>query len=249
MSPSPHRILHVRTGLSAMVALDTFDDLATRVENLLSHGRRIAMTRRYTYVNTAPELAAGLTLDGPPRRWHQNDGGKGLHVTLKPGIRALGFSAYPHDSATEAMVWARYHANKDDRRDMTRIDITGGLPGDGPARDDSLVIRWWNNSAVCTENVIAFDYGSVGPSVLASARQELTNHMANLSGCQPWEIRDLLQRLQSTLERLVFDEDHHHVITVNDYIGIRHPASVRCLFPGPHDHEALCVRSPENRQA
>lgn len=43
------------------------------------------------------------------------------------------------------------------------------------------------------------------------------------------------------------DDDHHHVITINDYIGIRHPASVRCLFPGPHNHEALCVRSPENR--
>jgi len=152
--------------VTAMAALDTVDMLADRVENLLRHGRRMTMARRYTYVDQPPELTAGLTVDGKPHRWSKDDGA-GFTVRLNPGLlTGFGFAAYANDgSATEAEAWMRYHAAEAvhgdwsrRRRDMTLVEITGGLPGDGPARDDKLVIRYWNRDGVCDEVVVAFDY-------------------------------------------------------------------------------------------
>lgn len=149
--------------VTAMVALDNVDALADRVVNLLGHGRRMTLARRYTYVDSAPEVTAGLTVDGEPRRWSGN--GQGLEVRLAPGLLSgFGFAAYPGEADTEAEVWRRFHAAEsmsDDpfkrRRDMTYVEVNGGLPGDGPGRDDSLVIRAWNGDGVCSETVVAFD--------------------------------------------------------------------------------------------
>jgi hypothetical protein len=152
--------------LHAMVALDNIDVLAERVTNLLSHGRRITLSRRYTYIDEPSQVTAGLILDREPNLWHARDGA-GFGVSLKPGLTAgFGFSCYGHDgNTTEKEAWARFHAAEsiaDDwfkrRRDMTEIRITGGLPSDGPARDDRLVIRAWNRDGVCNEVVVAFDY-------------------------------------------------------------------------------------------
>ncbi|MEU8377460.1 hypothetical protein AB0C22_30730 [Micromonospora sp. NPDC048894] len=70
---------------------------------------------------------------------------------------------------------------------LTLIDITGGLPGDGPAHDDKLIIRAVNDDAVCDERVIVFDGGprdadkrtarwlytnALGPVHAEGARQE-----------------------------------------------------------------------------
>lgn len=166
MSAAPERIRRQRH-VTAMAALDTVELLAERVQQLLSHGRRIAMTRRYTWVNNPPEVYAGLLLAGEPKLWHQSDG-VGFHVPLGPGLMAnFGFDAWGYEgSATEADAWVRYHAGKaeaesffDRRRDMTYVEIVGGLPGDGPARDDLIVIRPWNRDGVCDERVIVFDTG------------------------------------------------------------------------------------------
>ncbi|MER7166765.1 hypothetical protein ABT336_11975 [Micromonospora sp. NPDC000207] len=168
--PSPDRILAMRN-VTCMAALDTMPHIAARIRNLLSHGRRITLTQRYTYLDRPPEVTAGLTLDPDARSGgiHESirDDHHHLGVTLRPGLMSgFGIAAYASDrNAVESEVWKRYHAAKDatDRwlkpRRMTRVDITGGLSGDGPARDDKLVIRAFNDDAVCDEKVIAFDGG------------------------------------------------------------------------------------------
>lgn len=166
MTASPDRLRSQRH-VQAMAALDTVELLAGRVQQLPSHGRRMTMTRRYTWTNEPPEVTAGLVLDGEPKLWRQDDG-VGFVVRLAPGLLAgFGFAAYGHEgSATEAEAWARYHAaeaTNDDwfkrRRDMTLVEVTGGLAGDGPARDDLIVIRAWNRDGVCDERVVGFDTG------------------------------------------------------------------------------------------
>ncbi|MFI6228668.1 hypothetical protein ACIBCR_15305 [Micromonospora echinospora] len=158
--------------VEAMAALDTFGLLTARIRKLLSWGRRITVTQRYTYVDQPPTVTAGLMLDTSARRGGISEGGNadGRHfgVALTPGLMAgFGFSAYASDgNRFEADVWKRYHAGKnstefwDRRRNMTQVTINGGMDGDtGPARDDLIVIRAWNSDGVCDEKVIAFDYG------------------------------------------------------------------------------------------
>ncbi len=150
------RVMTQRSHCNAMVALDTADVLAQRVVNLLSHGRRITIVRRYVDRNGTPEVYAGLTPSQEPNVWNRN-GSSGFGVRLdQPGrLHAFGFSAQAGVNDTEEGEWKRYHA--DDRVDMTEIIITGGLDGDGPARDDHLEIRHWNTYGVCEEIVVAFD--------------------------------------------------------------------------------------------
>jgi hypothetical protein len=162
MTASPDRI-RTQRHVTAMAALDTVDLLAERVTQLLSHGRRMTIARRYTYMDCAPEVTAGLTLSSPPRRW-ASDRGRGFQAALSG--TGFGFSAYPGEADTEAEVWARYHAGEaasEDlfkrRRDMTYVEIVGGMAGDGPARDDLIVIRAWNGDGVADERVVAFDTG------------------------------------------------------------------------------------------
>lgn len=164
MTTTATRALTQRT-LSAMVAVDNIDHITQRIRNLLSHNRRITVTQRYTYVNDPPEVTVGLTVS-EIRAW-SNEHGAGIGVHLKPGALAgFGVSAHAGENDTEATEWKRYHAavavNDNPfqrRRDMTRLDITGGLPGDVPARDDLIVIRAWNSDGVCDERVVAFDGG------------------------------------------------------------------------------------------
>jgi hypothetical protein len=157
--------------VDAMVALDTFELITTRVRKLLSYGRRISMTQRYTYLSDrAPDLLVGLTVDAEARNGGitevLKDDGAHFGVTLKPGLMTgFGFSAYDIDgNASEAEAWKRFHAGKDatavwsKRRNMTLVRLVGGMAGDmGPARDELIVIRHWNNDAVCDERVIGFD--------------------------------------------------------------------------------------------
>jgi hypothetical protein len=153
----PDRIL-ARRDCTAMAAPDTIHAIAQRVRNLVSHGRRITTVRRYTYIDRPPDVTAGLTVEGV-KEWKQHDAA-GIAVYLKPGPTAgFGIAAYSSDGATEADVWARYHRDSSDRRDMTEVRIVGGLPGNSPARDDQLVIRHWNQHRVCEETVVAFDCG------------------------------------------------------------------------------------------
>lgn len=153
-----------------MVALDTFDLIEARVRKLLSYGRRISMTQRYTYLDHAPDLHVGLTLNTAGRDGGivsaKTDEDAHLIVSLKPGLMTgFGFSAYASDqNATEKQAWQRYHAGKsasadffERRRSMTEIRLVGGLENDGAARDDLIVIRSWNDDGVCDERVIGFD--------------------------------------------------------------------------------------------
>jgi len=204
---SPDR-LRTRREATAMVALDTIDVLAERVTNLLAHGRRMTLARRYTYVDSPPNVTTGLILDGEPRAWKQ-EGGAGFGVHLKPGLlNGFGFSCYAHDgNATEKEAFARYHAGKsmsDDpfarRRDMTEVRIVGGLPGDGPARDDEVVIRHWKADGVCDERVVAFDYDTGRHNDLIKVRDELREHMANIKDQQPWDNGDMFDRLLRALD-------------------------------------------------
>ena len=153
----------------AMVAVDNFDLIVARVRKLLSYGRRMSMTQRYTYVDSPPDLYVGLTLETEAYQggFSQGRTDDGCHfgVSLRPGIRGFGLSAYASDrNATEREAWARYHAGSHDaerrleRRNMTMVTLTGGMDGDfGPARDDLIVIRAYNTHGVCDERVIGFD--------------------------------------------------------------------------------------------
>ncbi|QKW15421.1 hypothetical protein [Verrucosispora sp. NA02020] len=158
--------------VTCMAALDTMPHLVARVRNLLGHGRRMTVTQRYTYVDQPPEVTTGLTLDTEARSGgiHESirDDSHHLGVNLRPGLMSgFSLSAYASDgNRTEAEAWKRYHAAESisgdplkRRRHMTRIDITGGLPGDGPARDDKLIISAWNDDGVCDERVVVFDGG------------------------------------------------------------------------------------------
>lgn len=156
--------------VTAMVTLDTFDLITARVRNLLSWDRRISMTQRYTYTGQAPELTVGLTLnkDAPGGGIVESGNADSRHfgVYLRPGLlTGFGFAASAAAGHTfEAQVWERFHAHKAEspnfferRRDMTRVRLVGGLEGDGPARDDLIVISDWNRDGVCSEMVISFD--------------------------------------------------------------------------------------------
>lgn len=166
----------------AMVALDNFDAIAERVQRLLEPGRRISMTRRVTYTDSAPELVVGLTLDpeghgGGIHVRRDKDHGH-IGVSLKPGLTAgFGIGAYAGEADTEKQVWDRYHAGEDARRNMTMVVFTGGLPGWEPGLDDQLVIRRWNSSAVCIEQVVGFDtplYWAEREAELAAAEAEVS---------------------------------------------------------------------------
>lgn len=179
-------IERIRTSrnVHAMVALDNFALIEARIRKLLSYGRRIAMTQRYTWINDAPELKVGLLVNteahGSGIVSSRQDDGAHLSVYLRPGITAgFGISAYASDgNATEAEAWKRFHAAKSEsanyferRRRMTEIVLTGGMEGDaGPARDDLIVIRAWNDDGVCNERVIAFDTEAYWAAIKADAR-------------------------------------------------------------------------------
>lgn len=154
--------------VTCMAALDTMDAIAERITKLLSYGRRISMTRRYTYTGHAPELLVGLSIDeqghGGGILYTSRPDSKHLGVSLKPGIHGFGIGAYSGEgNDTEKEAWARYHAADDSdvfrkRRNMTVVTINGGMPGDGgPGRDDALKIEHWNEHGVCDERVIGFD--------------------------------------------------------------------------------------------
>ncbi len=64
---------------------------------------------------------------------------------------------------TEPALRRRYNdlapdpQNMSRRRNMTMVTIRGGADGSSPGRDDLIIIRAWNNEAVCREKVIGFD--------------------------------------------------------------------------------------------
>ncbi len=205
------RVRHLRTArfISAVVALDTVELLAERVTNLLSHGRRISITHRHTHTDAAPELKVGMVLTGPPELRHHTDGGIGLTVRLRPGLmEGFGFAAYPGEWDTEAQArqQGRDRLEPDRWRNVTQVDIDGGLPGGGPARSDRLVIRRWNESGVCAEQVIGFDYETSQLPELAKVHDELRAHLTNLGGRQPWDNREMFDRVLAAL-------DAHHCDT------------------------------------
>lgn len=147
----------------AMVALDTVEPLAERIKQLLAHGRRMAMSQRYTWTQEPPKLYTGLTVKGTPELWRRRDDA-GFSVRLEPGpLMGFGFATHRHlGAATEQGEWARYHAAEGEspdffkrRRNMTCVTITGG--GECALRDDSIVIQEWNDDGVCDERVIAFE--------------------------------------------------------------------------------------------
>lgn len=160
--------------VAAMVALDTFELIETRVRKLLSYDRRISMTQRYTYLERAPELQVGLTVertaDGDRIISSRDDTQAHFSVLLKPGIMSgFGFSAYASDgNDTEAEAWRRYHAQKatspdyfQRRRRMTMIRLVGGREMDESfGSEDLIVISAWNSDGVCDERVIRFDPGT-----------------------------------------------------------------------------------------
>ncbi len=170
MAPDVGRFLNQRD-VRGMAAPDTIDAIIARVQALLSHGRRMTLVRRYTFQDdTAPTVVAGLTvavMDRPVNVW-KNATDAGIGVQLDPGINSFGISTAGAWDATEEAAWARYHREKADPRykgpeNFTEVIFRGGLPNDGPARDDQLTINAWNSNGVCIQTVVAFDYDGERP--------------------------------------------------------------------------------------
>ncbi len=170
MSPDPTRFRRQRDA-RGMATPDTIEDIIARVQALLSHDRRMTVVRRITWQNdTAPEVFPGLTLANDDRAvntW-KNDTDAGISVLLEPGIHSFGLSTSSAWDATEEAAWARYHREKADGRykgpeNFTEVIFRGGLPNDGPARDDQLTINAWNSNGVCIQTVIGFDYDGERP--------------------------------------------------------------------------------------
>ena len=147
MSLNPNRI-KTDYDVWAFAALDTIPLLSARVQEMLSHGRRLTLITRWIDRNGTPKVVCGLTVD-EISRW-TSSAGFGVH--LKPGITGFSFSS---DESTETEVRRRF--DRGDRKDMTEVEIHGGTHG--PGREDQVVIRRWNLYGVGEETIVAFDLG------------------------------------------------------------------------------------------
>lgn len=145
--------------VTAMAAIDTIDLLADRVRLLLSHGRRMTLVSRWTDDDEAtPTVETGLTMRGE-LEVRRTTGGVVVAAHLFPSLaRTFGFSASYGTEDTEAQGWQQYHHPSGDRRGLTRVTVSGGLPGNGPAATDRIVIRHWGPHR-CRETIVAFDTG------------------------------------------------------------------------------------------
>ncbi len=158
------RVLTMRD-VTTFVACDTAAALADRVRNLLAARRRITTATHLLYpdgnTTVVPEVTVGLTPSGDPI-WRETE--LGMTFTVELGTSLLdwfGFSASRGIEDTVKQVATRFHRqHRDARRDATEIRIVGGMPGDTPARDDQITLRFWNSSGVCRVLVVAFDYGT-----------------------------------------------------------------------------------------
>jgi hypothetical protein len=162
----PDRIRSSRH-VQAIVAADTFTPLADRVERMLSHGRRICLATRGSYLVGEMDVQAGLTLARVERT--APEGRCVFEVVLEPGLRvAFGFASPTGVNAvTEQVAWARFYAG-DGPYNITKLTLQGGLAADGPARDDRITIDRWNDEGVRTQMVVVFDPGP-DPAVQAVA--------------------------------------------------------------------------------
>lgn len=147
MSLDPNRIA-TDYDVWSFAALDTIPLLAARIQEMLSHGRRIALVTRWIGRDETPKVITGLTVE-EISAWKD---GAGFGVNLTPGLEGFGFSGH---ETTETEVRRRF--DRDDRKDMTEVEIHGGTHG--PGREDRIVIRRWNVYGVGEETVAAFDLG------------------------------------------------------------------------------------------
>ncbi len=188
--------------LCEMVAVDTIVPIAGRIETMFSHGRRITAVRRFVYSDGTTsdlELKAGLTLAEPPLLQAHDRGQITFDVRLGTStLDWFGLVAALGDGETAHDVWQRHSRGNDARRNMTQVELTGGLPAAGPARGDQLTVRNWNSHGVCREIQFVFDHGT-GPCELAPLRTQLDQFMAGLRDMQPWDVRKMLEELQEGL--------------------------------------------------
>lgn len=201
MKTAQQNRLRTHRTVTEMVALDTINELAARVTQLLSHGRRVAMTCQSTYSDDTRgylDVRAGLELACPVEIVERH-GVVNVSVRLGRGLLdGFGFSADPTNSPTAADVWRRYHQGQADRYSMTQIEINGGMAGDGPCTEDRLTVRRWTDNGRLEERTIVFDAGT-GPCTLVPLRERLDLFWANLTDQQPWDVRKMLQDLRDGL--------------------------------------------------
>lgn len=152
-----------------MVAADSFEPLVARIEAMVRAGRRMVLAVR---------VYGGLTLDVGARGrgvWCDVRSGKDVWccAVLTGGVESVdsriglsfGADVYPGSgNETAAQAWQRYHSHQaiaashfERRRDMTHVEISGGLPGRRYRREDQIVISDWNRDGVCTERTLGFD--------------------------------------------------------------------------------------------
>lgn len=154
--------------LYAFVATDTFDVIVERIRNLVESGRRMSIISWYDSTRATPDFKVGLTIDPEAR-----DGGiliteggyqghRSLVYCLTPGLDSFGISVN-ETIGTEEQAAARWNADPKElfsrRKDVTRVEITGGWSPDRDqqGRDDEIRIDRVNEYGVQHTTVIRFD--------------------------------------------------------------------------------------------
>jgi hypothetical protein len=175
-----------------MVGTDTFHPLRQRIQNLLSHGRRITLSTRFPDVLLSePKTKVGLSVTEIENHPHS------FTVYLGHGtLDGFGLAIPATGGETAQQVWERWYA--EDRTTMTMVSIRGGLPGDGPATDDQIVITRWFSNGVAREWLIGFD-SHTGSARLRRAYTDLVELNETLSDQQPWDIKAKLAELAEIL--------------------------------------------------
>lgn len=164
----------------AMVAADSFEAIAERIQLMVTAGRVMVLAvREFTYTGRPAVLHASMRLDteshGGGFRAGTNDHHVFCHVVLTNGGGRYGdgqFFGFYTDiyqysgNESEAYAWKRYETSPDGgddrlarRKNMTHVEFFGGLPGWKWQNDDRIVITDYNGDGVATERVLGFEPG------------------------------------------------------------------------------------------
>lgn len=164
----------------AMVAADSFEPIAERIQRMVTAGRGMVLAvREFTYTGRPPVLHGSMRLDaesfGGGFRTNADDKRVSCHIVLTNGGGRYGddqFFGFYTDvyrysgNESEAAAWKHYETSPDGgddrqarRRDMTHVAFIGGLPGWKWQNTDRIAITEWNGDGVATERVLGFEPG------------------------------------------------------------------------------------------
>lgn len=156
---------------TVFVAMDSFDPLVERIVGIVrgdteaggtpASGRLMTVMRSYPNQPGHTSVHTSLCLDPEARsggiavQSYADPVGRSLHFDLRPGIHGFGFSCYAREAETEAQVAKRFHANRQDVRNLTVVRFDGWAGQ--PCREDTITIEHWNDHGVLMRTEVFFE--------------------------------------------------------------------------------------------